>query len=216
VSEPAGAVRPARVRRLRLRRVRQGVGVSCIIAGVALIGTVAYQLWGTGIATSHAQAGFRHQIQTFGFPPRAFQGRAIGYLDIPRIHLDMVFVQGVGADALAKGPGHYPRSPLPGSGGNVAIAGHRTTHLHPFWSLDQIEPGDRILIQTRDGAFEYRVIWQRTVAMNDWSVIKQTPVASLTLTTCTPRFTSRQRLVVRAVQVGGPNHGNRPLVLWPH
>jgi sortase A len=204
------------VRRLRLRRVRQGVGVSCIIAGLVLIGTVAYQLWGTGIATSHAQAGFRQQIQTFGFPARAIPGRAVGYLDIPRIHMDMVFVQGVGAAALAKGPGHYPRTPLPGFGGNVAIAGHRTTHLHPFWSLDKVEPGDRILLQTREGAFEYRVIWQRTVAMNDWSVIKRTPVPSLTLTTCTPRFTSRQRLVVRAVQVGGPNHSDRPLVLWPH
>jgi LPXTG-site transpeptidase (sortase) family protein len=62
-------------------------------------------------------------------------------------------------------------------------------------------------MQTRLGVFVYRVVWQRTVAMNDWSVIAKTDVASITLTTCTPRFTSRERLVVRAVQVAGPNLG---------
>ncbi len=203
-------------RERRARRLRLGLGGSCLIAGLVLVGSVGYQLWGTGIATSHAQAALRHRIQTFGFPDRPIPGGAIGYLDIPRIHLDIVFVQGAGPEALAKGPGHYVRTPLPGRGGNVAIAGHRTTHLHPFWPLDRLRPGDRILIQTRLGSFEYRVIWQRTVPMNDWSVIAPTSVPSLTLTTCTPRFTSRERLVVRAVQVGGPNHSHEPLVDWQH
>ena len=208
-------VRPSRVRRLRRRRVRFGLGTSMIVAGLLLVGSFAYQLWGTGVATSHAQVRFRHQIETYGFPKRAIPGGAIGFLDIPRIRLDMVFVQGVGPDALAKGPGHYPGTPLPGGGGNVAIAGHRTTHLHPFWSLDLLRRGDRILLQTRRGAFEYRVTWTRTVAMDDWSVVSASPVPSLTLTTCTPRFTSRQRLVVRAIQVGGPNRSGELLVGWP-
>jgi sortase A len=97
----------------------------------------------------------------------------------------------------------------------VAIAGHRTTHLHPFWPLDQLRAGDRVLLQTRLGAFVYRVTWKRTVALDDWSVIAPTAVPSLTLTTCTPRFSNRERLVVRAVQVAGPNHSREPLVHWP-
>ena len=199
------ANRGTRVGRLRARRIRQGVGSSLVLAGLILMGTVAYQLWGTGVATSRAQAGFREQIARYGFPVRPFPGGAIGFIDIPRIHLDMAFVQGVGADALAKGPGHYPRTPLPGFGGNVAIAGHRTTHLHPFWSLDRVRVGDRILVQTRAGAFVYRVVWTRTIDRHDWSVIGETDVPSITLTTCTPRFTGHERLVVRAVQVAGPN-----------
>jgi sortase A len=176
---------------------------------------VAYQIWGKGIETSHAQTALRHRIAMFGFPARPIPGAAVGFLDIPRIHLDMVVVQGAGEAALAKGPGHYVQTPFPGYGGNVAIAGHRTTHLHPFWPLDTLRPGDRILIQTRLGAFVYRVIWQRTVALNDWSVIARTPVPSLTLTTCTPRFSSTHRLVVRAVQVAGPNRSRETLVRWP-
>ncbi len=182
---------------------------------MALIGSVAYQIWGTGIETSHAQTVLRHRVESFGFPARPIGGAAVGFLDIPRIHLDMVVVQGAGETALAKGPGHYVQTPFPGYGGNVAIAGHRTTHLHPFWPLDQLRPGDRILIQTRLGAFVYRVIWQRTVPLNDWSVIAHTAVPSLTLTTCTPRFSSSHRLVVRAVQVDGPNRSSEPLVRWP-
>lgn len=205
--------RDRRVR--RLRRLGLGFGLSCVIAGLVLIGSVAYQLWGTGIQTSHAQTALRHRVETFGFPARPISGAAVGYLDIPRIHLDMVVVQGAGEAALVKGPGHYVQTPFPGYGGNVAIAGHRTTYLHPFWPLDELRPGDRILIQTRLGAFVYRVIWQRTVALDDWSVIARTPVPSLTLTTCTPRFSSSRRLVVRAVQVAGPNRSHQVLVRWP-
>jgi sortase A len=202
-----GVTRGTRVRRRRMRRIRKGVGSSLILAGMVLLGMFAYQLWGTGIATSRAQTHLRERISMYGFPARPVPGGAVGFIDVPRIHLDMAFVQGVGADALAKGPGHYPRSPFPGFEGNVAIAGHRTTHLHPFWSLDEVRPGDRILLQTRAGVFVYRVVWLRTVARDDWSVIAPTDLPSLTLTTCTPRFTGRERLVVRAVQVAGPDLG---------
>jgi sortase A len=86
----------------------------------------------------------------------------------------------------------------------VAIAGHRTTHLHPFWALDRVQPGDRIVLLTRAGTFVYRVTWVRLVDPHDLSVIDPTAVPALTLTTCNPRFQAWQRLVVRAVQVFGP------------
>jgi sortase A len=176
-----------------------------VLAGLGLLGSVGYQLWGTGIGTAHAQAAFRRDFAAHGFPHRALPGGALGELRIARIHLDMAFVQGVTPDALALGPGHYPRTPLPGQGGNVAIAGHRTTHLHPFWALNEVRRGDRIELRTRAGTFVYRVVWQRVFDPHDWSVIAPTKVPSLTLTTCNPRFQAWQRLVVRAVQVFGPS-----------
>lgn len=188
------------MRRLRTGRIRRAGGLSLVVTGLLLVGSVAYQLWGTGIQTSRAQADIRRQVAAHGLPANPIPGGAAGFIRIPRIHLDMAFVQGAGPEALAKGPGH-PLTPMPGHGGNVAIAGHRTTHLHPFWALDQVRAGDRIVLETRAGTFVYRVAWQRAIAPNDWSVIAPTPVPSLTLTTCNPRLQAWQRLVVRAVQV---------------
>jgi sortase A len=201
----AGAIGGTRLPRLRTRRVRRSAGLSLVVAGLTLLGSVAYQLWGTGIQTSRAQAEIRRQVAAHGLPAHPIPGGAAGFIRISRIHLDMAFVQGAGLDALARGPGHYPLTPMPGQGGNVAIAGHRTTYLHPFWALNLVRPGDRIVLRTRAGTFVYRVVWQRAVAPDDWSVIAPTPVPSLTLTTCNPRFDSWQRLVVRAVQVSAPS-----------
>jgi sortase A len=168
-----------------------------------MLAHVGWQLWGTGISTAHAQSRFRAEIHRHGFPRVPVHAGALGYIRISRLALDMAFVQGIDQDALSRGPGHYPKTPLPGQGGNVAIAGHRTTHLAPFWALDKIEPGDEITLQTRAGRFVYRVQWAILVEPGDWSITARTPLPSLTLTTCAPRFSSRQRLVVRAVQVYG-------------
>ena len=68
----------------------------------------------------------------------------------------MVVVEGTDADQLRSGPGHYPGTPLPGEAGNVAIAGHRTTYLHPFYNLNELVPGDAIDILTVQGLFVYQ------------------------------------------------------------
>jgi len=196
-----------RARRLRGRRRRARIGSALVLAGLTLLASVWYQLWGTGIATSHAQAELRRDIAQHGFAAHPVPGGAVGVIRIPRIHLDMAVVQGVSLEALARGPGHYPSTPLPGHGGNVAIAGHRTTHLHPFWSLNDVRAGDRIDLVTAEGTFVYRVAWRRVVDPLDTSVLEPTRTPSLTLTTCNPRFQAWQRLVVRAVQVFGPAPG---------
>ena len=72
----------------------------------------------------------------------------------------MMVVEGTDEAQLAMGPGHYPTTPLPGEAGNAAIAGHRTTYLHPFYSLDALVPGDLIFITTLQGIFLYRVTQQ--------------------------------------------------------
>ena len=76
---------------------------------------------------------------------------------IPKIGVDKAVIQGVGVPDLKKGPGHYPSTPLPGQPGNAAIAGHRTTYGAPFYRLDELAPGDKILVATKQGHFEYKV-----------------------------------------------------------
>jgi sortase A len=193
--------RVARLRRRRRRRTARAMGVVLVATGLALLGFVGFELWGTGVATARAQAAFRAQVHRHGIPARPIPGGVAGLIRIPAISLDMAFVQGVSPDDLAWGPGHYPGTPMPGLGGNVAIAGHRTTHLAPFWALNALRPGDRIELQTRRGTFVYEVEWARVISPTDRSVLAPTAVPSLTLTTCEPRFSATHRLVVRATQV---------------
>jgi sortase A len=113
----------------------------------------------------------------------------------------MVVVEGTDTAELQQGPGHYPGTPLPGEAGNSAIAGHRTTYLHPFYNLDQLVPGDEITVTTLQGVFDYDVTSSEIVDPSDVAVVDDTTTPQLTLTTCNPRFSARQRLVVHAALV---------------
>jgi sortase A len=126
------------------------------------------------------------------------EGDPVGRIRIPRISLDLIFVQGTARDDLSKGPGHYPATPMPGQVGNTAIAGHRTTHGKPFYRLNELGKGDDIIIDTTYGHYRYRVFEQLIVKPNDISVVGPTKDAELTLTTCNPRFSARERMVVHA------------------
>jgi sortase A len=96
-------------------------------------------------------------------------------------------------------PGHYPATPLPGQLGNAAIAGHRTTYGAPFNRLDELAPGDSIIITTVSGTFHYEVSQAPfAVTPKDVQVLDATPTATLTLTTCHPKFSARERLIVKA------------------
>lgn len=131
----------------------------------------------------------------------AFQeGDAIARIEIPRIGVDKIVVAGVEKNDLKKGPGHYPDTPLPGQLGNAAIAGHRTTYGAPFYSIEQVQPGDEIITTTPAGRFVYVVTGQQIVSPSDYQVVATTDptVATLTLTSCHPRWTARERIVVTA------------------
>ncbi|WP_413115412.1 class E sortase [Streptomyces sp. CY1] len=147
-----------------------------------------------------------------GQGPRRDQAYAV--LRIPRIGLTVPIAEGIGrAAVLNKGyVGHYPRTAQPGQAGNVALAGHRNTHGEPFRQLDEVRPGDTVRIDTADARYTYTV--ERTLPRTspaDGAVVARVPYSSahpryrytepgyyLTLTTCTPEFTSRYRLVVWA------------------
>jgi sortase A len=127
-------------------------------------------------------------------------GGALAWLRIPSIGLDDIVVAGVGREELKKGPGHYPQTPMPGQLGNSAIAGHRTTYGGPFLHVDELDPGDEILVTTPYGEFVYLVTGTEIVDADNWEVIATTDptVASLTLTSCHPIGTASQRIVVHA------------------
>ena len=114
-------------------------------------------------------------------------GQPVGVISIPRIGLQMVAVEGTDAEQLRSGPGHYPGTPLPGEQGNVAIAGHRTTYLHPFYNLDAPVPGDVVNLLTVQGLFVYRVTSSQAVAPTDVAVVAPPATLTLTLTICNPR-----------------------------
>jgi sortase A len=192
-----------------------------MLAGACLLAAVGWDLWGTGISTARAQSALRAELARGAAADPSVPGGAMGLIRIPRLTLDAAYVEGVTLKALAKGPGHYPETPLPGRGGNVAMAGHRTTHGAPFWGLGTLERGDKITLETRTGRFVYRVEWVKVIRPDDWSILGPTAKPSLTLTTCNPWFSARERLVVRAVQVygrtpegfiGGKNSPVSPLV----
>jgi sortase A len=207
------------------------VGRFMMRAGVVILLFVAYQLWGTGLATPRAQdrltREFDEQVAQFapapsGDPataptdlPAPRPGDAIARLTIPTIDSDFIMVQGVDLKWLQEGPGHFPQTPLPGQPGNAAVAGHRTTYKAPFNRLDELAPGDRITVQTLQGTFTYAVDAQIDpkdgtstghviVSSDDLSILDQKGVNRLTLMACHPKFSAAQRIVVTATLTSNP------------
>ena len=128
-------------------------------------------------------------------------GEALARLEIPRMGLNRIVVEGATADALTKGPGHFSETPLPGQLGNAAIAGHRTTHLHPFFDIDKLQPGDEIIVTTLNGRYTYHVTGTEVVGPADYADVIPTTdntKATLTLVSCTPRYSASNRIVVRS------------------
>jgi sortase A len=137
--------------------------------------------------------------------PTPDQGTPFGRIEIPVIGLDKVIFEGVDVSTLKKGPGHMPWTPLPGQPGNAVISGHRTTYGAPFFNLDQIGVGDDITVETALGTHVYEVRRIVIVKPTDVWVTDSMPGAWLTLTTCNPKYSARQRLIVQAELVDGPN-----------
>jgi sortase A len=211
-----------------------GVGRILIATGLLMFAFVGYQLWGTGIQTAQAQNNLEDQFNdllsatttttavaapstsvdpeassTTSTIPMAVDrnlpnGTVLGKLQIPKIGLDWYYVEGVGLGDLKKGPGHFKETPMPGQLGNAAIAGHRTTYGHPFYKLNDLQPGDLVTTITLDGTFVYQVTDKLIVKPADYGKVIPTrnpDIATLTLATCHPVYTARERLIVIATLV---------------
>ena len=149
-------------------------------------------------------------------------GSGIAVLRIPRFGrgYHMVIVEGTGYTDLQKGPGHYPGTALPGQVGNFAVAGHRTTYLAPFNRIDILRRGDAIVLETKSKWLVYRVMdipagggyprvpYQEIVDPTDVAVAYPVPdqpnpdkkphLRLLTFTSCNPKYSAAQRIVVHA------------------
>jgi sortase A len=130
--------------------------------------------------------------------PMVEEGDPIARIEMPAIGVDNIVVAGVEKSDLKKGPGHYPETPMPGQLGNAAIAGHRTTYGQPFFNVDKLRNGDEIIVTTVDGRFVYRVTGQQIVSPSDYQVIStlDPTKATLTLTSCHPKYTARERIII--------------------
>lgn len=134
------------------------------------------------------------------------EGVEFGVMRVPRIGLEVVVFSGVTPETLKKGPGNMPGTVLPGQPGNAVISGHRTTYGRPFFDVDQLQTGDRIEIETAIGTHVYELREEPfIVAPTDVWVADPREGAWLTLTTCHPKFSARERLIVTAELVSGPN-----------
>lgn len=136
-------------------------------------------------------------------PARPRDGEVIARIEIPRIGLSAMVVEGDGKSELRRAAGHIPGTALPGEPGNVAIAAHRDTF---FRRLRRLKQGDTLILSSLEGAWRYRVVSMRVVKPDNLTVLFPTGRDTLTLITCFPfdyLGSAPERFVVRAARLPG-------------
>lgn len=194
-----------------VRAVLRFAGSVMMVSGTLLIADAAATvLWQEPVSALVAEREQAQLEDALADPPRRvverrpLPGDAIAKIEVPAAGISDYVVEGTDAGSLRKGPGHYPETPMPGERGTTAIAGHRTTYGAPFRDLDDLSPGDRILVETSYGRFAYTV--ERTQIVDDsarW-VLRRVAHDRLVLTACHPLYSAAQRIVVFARAMGGP------------
>jgi sortase A len=191
-----------------MRAVLRFVASVMMVSGALLITDAAVTLlWQEPVSAFVAERQ-QAKLEDALFDPPArvlrrepLQGDAIARIEIPSIDVSEYVVEGTDTGDLRKGPGHYPRTPLPGDPGTTAIAGHRTTYGAPFRNIDDLRRGQRIIVDMPDGRFVYRV--ERTTIVDDQDVSVLEPVGyrRLMLSACHPLYSAAERVIVFARQV---------------
>ena len=187
-----------------------------IFLGLSILFFVLYELVGTSAITKGHQSELQAEFDTAlahpaGLNP-AFTGdlpvpgtggggvKGIARLKIPKIGVNVIVVEGVTLERLAYGPGHYPQTKLFGEKGATGVAGHRTGWSAPFFNLDKLARGDEVIVETTAATYTYRVTDTIVVSPAHSEVLDGNPKShaeqQLVLTTCTPKFTAKNRLVV--------------------
>ncbi|MEU3662540.1 class E sortase [Streptomyces sp. NPDC032940] len=197
--------------------VSRAMGEIFITTGVLMLLFVTYQLWWTNVR-AHAQAdraasSLQDDWASGKRNPGTFEpGQGFAILHIPKLDVVVPIAEGVSSKkVLDRGMvGHYAQDPLKtampdAKSGNFGLAGHRNTHGEPFRYINKLEPGDPIVVETQDEYFVYKMssILPVTPPSNT-SVLDPVPRQSgftgpgryITLTTCTPEFTSKYRMIV--------------------
>jgi sortase A len=209
-----------------IRTALRTTGELLITFGLVILLFAAYEVWGkTAIVDAHQNDLNQTLTQEWDTQPvtplpsgpvkqlAPPPGNAIGRLYIPRLAKHWVIVEGVAPDDIRYAPGHYPGSAMPGEKGNFAMAGHRMRSV--FWDLDQLEVGDKIIVETQQTWFVYAVVKERIVRPTQVEVVSATPPGVtpgklLTLTTCNPKWDNYQRLIIHAELVGQQSRAEGP------
>lgn len=225
-SGPAAPTKPlSRVEARRAARAQKDspaviasrvIGEFFISFGVLMLLFVTYQLWWTNILAGQQVNQETNKIQddwAKGSKPDAFEpGQGFAIMHIPKLDVVVPVAEGISKPkVLDRGMvGHYGEGKLKTAmpadkQGNFAVAGHRNTHGEPFRYINRLEPGDPIIVETQDAYYTYEManILPQT-APSDIGVISPVPPSSgftgpgryITLTTCTPEFTSTYRMIV--------------------
>lgn len=205
-----------------VRTAVRGVGQTLITVGVVLLLFCVYELFVTNLVTARAQDALtddlrRSWAEPAARPPGAATavpvavelGTGIAVMRIPRLgegwnDAPPVVVEGTSVADLKRGPGRMTGTSMPGELGNTVIAGHRTTYGAPFADLDLLQVGDAVVVETRDSWFTYRVTGTEIVTPTSVEVTLPVPgqpgaeptQSLLTLTTCNPKYSARQRLII--------------------
>ncbi|MEU6471570.1 class E sortase [Streptomyces massasporeus] len=195
----------------------RAIGEVFITTGVLMLLFVTYQLWWTNVR-AHAQAGqeassLQNDWASGKRNPGAFEpGQGFAILHIPKLDVVVPIAEGTSSKGvLDRGMvGHYAegalKTAMPGDkSGNFGLAGHRNTHGEPFRYINKLAPGDPIVVETQDEYFVYKMASILPVTSpSNTSVLNPVPTGSgftkpgryITLTTCTPEFTSKYRMIV--------------------
>jgi sortase A len=147
------------------------------------------------------EAAVSARVQTIEREGRRYRldshrGQAIGRIVVPRLHLNMVLVNGTDDGSLKKGPGRDLRTYMPGEGQLIYIAGHRTTYLAPFAHINAMHKGDLITLEVPYGTFRYRVFRKKIVPSDDLAVLRSQGQEVVALQACHPRFFATHRYIV--------------------
>lgn len=206
------------------RRVLRWTGIGFVVAGLAVLGYVGWQLFGTNIVSERQQQqlvnDWRDGATQASVTGKAGNRDAVALVRIPRFGDDYVMpvLEGVGDANLAKGLAHFRGTAGPGQPGNYAIAGHRVTHGEPLRDMPKLEPGDDVVVETRKTTYTYKLDTDPEdliVGSHDVWVVSARPVNPdsngvtaprgsrlLTLTTCAELFHTDERMVVFGHLVG--------------
>lgn len=209
---------PDRPRHRRLSTITV-VGLVLLLVGLGSLGWVGYQYFGSNAAAQEAFQQGKTQLKDQWTDTtktnkktratgRTIPGTAIALLRIPALGDDyeVPILSGIDPDTLTRGIGHFPKSAQPGEIGNFAVAGHRVTHGQPFARLLELRTGDKIIIETRDAIYTYRLDAspkELTVKNSETWVLDPVPgtqgqpptKALITLVTCQDLFRSPDRSV---------------------
>ena len=187
------------------QRVLRAVSHVFLLVGIMALGYAGYAVmdryWFQSVETAKFETVMAPAAMRAVETAPIAEGGVIGEIEVPRLGLKAIVVQGDSEKLLRRAVGHLPGTALPGEAGNVALAGHRDSLFRP---LRNIRPGDTITLRTPDREFQYQVEWTAVVPPAAVRLIQPTTEPALTLVTCFPFYyvgAAPERFIVRARRI---------------